>query len=210
MKNAIQLQSAKSTTGNRRGIATIWMILLIPVFFTLFGVMIDIARVWVAQIELKTALDAAVLSGVKTWADGGNTVANRAAARDDTLVAADANTVVGLDSANPSFAVALTLDRNETLGGDANDNTSPNGEVVLGSLMSTGGGTSFTFCSNTSPGGADAFSVHARKTVAIFSIWKNLFGITVGQYNVSADSVAAYQAGEPRLVRVDVFSSACP
>lgn len=192
----------------RSGAITLWMILVIPCLFAMLALLADVSRLWLARIELTNALEAAALSGVKTWAEEGNSPANRSAARADALVAADANTVIGQSASAPADAVPVTLDANENPGADPNDNDSPDGELVLGALVESG--FVFTFCSNLPPGGGREFAVRTRKTVTVHSIWTSLFGGTVGPYHVTSNAVAAFRDGQPRIVHMEVFSDACP
>ncbi len=194
----------------RRGVITLIVILIFPVIMSLFGGMVDLARLWQARTELTTALDAAVLSGVKTWSEGGNSTANRSDARDDALEAAAANTVVGQNVNSPSTAEPVTLNANEGVGVDANDNASPDGELVLGALQTSGGGTIYTFCSNSSPGGSSSFAIRARKTVTVHSIWKELLGVNVASLSSTAESAGAILAGAAEHLHVQVISSTCP
>ncbi|MBI1310787.1 hypothetical protein GC176_05715 [bacterium] len=204
------LNTDQQTARVRRGISTLWVLLTAPAIFIFFAVAVDVARLWHARSELKAALDAAALSGVKSWAEGGNSIANRAAARDAALVAADANQVVGIDGNNPSFAVDVPLDRNETVGGDSNDNTSPDGEVVLGAVTTNGGGANYRFCSNLMPASTEEYGILAQKTIDVYSIWTGLFGVTVGPYSVRCSTAARYEVCNPRLVHLNEVSSACP
>lgn len=211
----MQFHRSRSNSDNlaadrRRGIATMWVLLTAPVILIFFAVAVDVARMWHARSELKSALEAAVLSGVKTWAEGGDSAANRVAARDAALDAADANQVVGLDGSNPSFAVDVPLDRNEMPGADANDNASPQGELVLGAVDTINGGTDYRFCSNLSPLAADQFGVLARKTVSVYSIWTGFFGVPAGSYAVTCSAAARYENCNPRLVSLLEVSGTCP
>ena len=118
---------------SRRGISTIWMIVALPAVMTVFVMVVDIGHVWLARNELKSALDAAALSTVKTWGEGGST----ANARGDGNDAMSTNTVLG---------TAITLNTAE--GGCTNGNVASTGEIVLGTI--TDSGTINTFdCTGT-------------------------------------------------------------
>lgn len=109
----------RAPAGSRRGISTIWVILLLPVLAVGMVVLTDVANLWLSHIELKSALDAAALSGVKSWGEGSSTLQ----ARLDAAAAYSSNTIRGQ---------VWPLDVNE--GGCANGNVSGNGEIVLGSI----------------------------------------------------------------------------
>lgn len=66
-------------TTHRRGSATIWLIVVLPVLLVLFCFVINIAQQWLARVELENALEAAALAAVKQWGDanGGDTLIPR-------------------------------------------------------------------------------------------------------------------------------------
>jgi len=208
MNRVPQYESRHSVQSARPGFVLLWVIVAIPAIVFLMGAVVDISRVWIARIELTNALEAAALSGVKTWGEAGtNDSGARANARGDAVIAAAANTVIGqhpyADSPNPTSpaeAVVVTLDPNGENGG-ANGNTLSTGELVLGQLTPSGSG--FSFNANTVPG-QNEFGVRAYKTMRIYSIWKPMFGIPLGPYTITADAVALYDDtnGQPRIVHV--------
>lgn len=63
----------------RRGIATLWVILTTPVLLFRLALVVDIAHLWSARVELENSLEAAALAAVKEWgdADGGSTLIPR-------------------------------------------------------------------------------------------------------------------------------------
>ncbi|MBD3672514.1 MAG: hypothetical protein HUJ26_03210 [Planctomycetaceae bacterium] len=116
-----------SAASDRRGIATLWLILGFPVFLLLFGVLIEIANLWLARVELKNALDAVSLAAVQHWAETAapNNPADTLPARQVGVSYANANDVVG---------VPLALDDNFLLGGVPNQNASCTGDLVFGAV----------------------------------------------------------------------------
>jgi Flp pilus assembly protein TadG len=64
---------------SRRGSATIWLIVTLPVLLILFCFVLNIAQQWLARVELENALEAAALAAVKEWGDanGGDTLIPR-------------------------------------------------------------------------------------------------------------------------------------
>lgn len=57
----------RSNRVSRNGISTLWVILGIPLFLTLLLFTVDIANLWLAQIELENGLEAAALAAAKHW-----------------------------------------------------------------------------------------------------------------------------------------------
>lgn len=136
---------APQVHSSRRGIATIWVLASMPVILTLLVMIVDGGNLWVARTELKNALDAGALSGVKTWGEGGSTLQSRLDAQD----AFHTNTILGTQ---------YSLSTVE--GGCTNGNPSPSAaaEILLGTISDGAGG--FTFDCGGSPGCVvGAFSV---------------------------------------------------
>ena len=63
----------------RRGISALWFVLSVPIFLILLAVVLNIANLWLARVELENAMEAAALAAVKEWGDagGGSTVTPR-------------------------------------------------------------------------------------------------------------------------------------
>jgi Flp pilus assembly protein TadG len=57
----------------RRGISAMWMIVTLPVLLTLSCLVIDVANIWLARVELENSLEASALASVKEWAETGST-----------------------------------------------------------------------------------------------------------------------------------------
>src|SRR5262245_34502687 len=64
---------------NRRGSATLWLIIWLPCLLALFVTLVGVANLWLARVELENALESAALAAVKQWGDasGGNTLIPR-------------------------------------------------------------------------------------------------------------------------------------
>lgn len=132
---AASSRHAPSFPSSRRGIATIWVLASMPVMLTLLVMLVDAGNLWVARAELKNALDAAALSGVKTWGQGSSTLQARLDAHD----AFNTNTILGTQYS------LLTAE-----GGCTNGNPSPSAtaEILLGTISD--GVSGFTFdCQGT-------------------------------------------------------------
>jgi len=63
----------------RKGISALWVILTIPVFLILLAVVLNIANLWLARVDLENSLEAAALAAVQEWGrtNGGSTVIPR-------------------------------------------------------------------------------------------------------------------------------------
>lgn len=77
----------------RRGSATLWLIICLPCLLTLFCVLVGVANLWLARVELENSLEAAALAAVKHWGEtgGGSTLE----AREAGVAYAEANIVRG-------------------------------------------------------------------------------------------------------------------
>jgi Flp pilus assembly protein TadG len=100
----------------RRGVATLWLILFLPVFLVALCVVVDVGTIWLARAELEDGLEAAAIAGVVVW----NTTANAANADLAAINLAAANAVQG---------VAITLVAGEIDAGGVPANQT-NGFVV--------------------------------------------------------------------------------
>lgn len=130
----------------RRGIATIWVILSLPVALILLITVVEIGNLWTARTELQTNLEAAALAGVKTWGDESEALSM--AMNPHPTPGAIAVTGAARDAAISTFAVNsvngqfFSLSRNETDDSDDQtgyDNTSCTGDIILGGFPTAGG-----------------------------------------------------------------------
>lgn len=127
------MNSAKwshSPTNIRRGSATIWLIVTLPVLLILFCFVVNVAQQWLARVELESALEAAALAAVKEWGDAGG---------GDTLIARE----VGMEYAalNRTRGFRLQIADNYDADGGVNQNAQcdvernpPGGNLVFGSI----------------------------------------------------------------------------
>lgn len=172
---------------HRRGVATMYLIIALPVLLLLFAIVTDIGHLWLARIELKTATEAGALAGAQRFTQADTTDA-RLAARTYT----EANTVRG-----QSFQPVL----NQANSGSTNTNQNEdiNGEIVLGAAGLGGG--NFTFDPNTEPDPGSGLNAAARVrlTVTIPSLWNSMFGVPLGPYSITAQAHAQNDNGVPRL-----------
>jgi len=116
----------RRTLRPRRGVTTLWLLLLLPLFFILFCFVVEIGNLWLARAELEDALEAAALAAVKEWGDagGGSTVIPR----DIGVEYATANTVRNRSvTIAPNYNVLIA----------PNENNDCNGNLVFGAFTST-------------------------------------------------------------------------
>lgn len=87
------MQRRSDYSSRRRGSATMWLVIWLPCLLTLFCVLLGVANLWLARVELENSLEAAALAAVKHWgqAGGGSTLE----ARDVGVAYATANIVRG-------------------------------------------------------------------------------------------------------------------
>jgi hypothetical protein len=160
--------------------------LILLVFIT------DYANLSVARIEAEDALEAAALAAVKQWQDQGNTSSHRMQARRAAVSYAAANTILGRQ-------VGLLPNQSQGGGGDVNDNASPIGNIVLGTIRLHRGRLHFD--PSTAPG-PDGFGVRVQAVIPVRSLWGALGSNTFGPYEVSVHATALKRNGsDPQLVR---------
>ncbi len=117
---------------NRRGSATIWLIVVLPVLLVLFCFVINIAQQWLARVELENALETAALAAVKEWGDANG---------GDTLIPRE----VGIEYANLNrmrgFRVQIADNYDPVTGGvnqnklcDVVKGPPPDGNLIFGSV----------------------------------------------------------------------------
>ncbi|MDA0833584.1 MAG: pilus assembly protein TadG-related protein, partial [Planctomycetota bacterium] len=124
----------RGKTHTRRGIAAMWVLLTVPLLLTAFVVMFNAGNLWLASYEAQKAYEAGALAAVQQWGENPNNAANRLIARNRGVDLAQANTAMG-------NAIAIPDNNDGT--NDVNDNDSPDGFIVLGTLRSAVGGYEF-------------------------------------------------------------------
>mgnify|MGYP002635338696 CR=1 FL=1 len=80
---------------SRRGVATIWVVGFGPALLGLLVLVTEISSLWLARIELETAVEAGALACVKVWGGSADTSPNRDTAAAAGVSFAQANTVLG-------------------------------------------------------------------------------------------------------------------
>lgn len=178
----------------RRGIAGLWLLVMVPALVGVLLFIIDVAVIWQAQGEAQTAVEAAALAAVREYANGNPSYDSDT--RDAAVQYAAANTAGVGQPLLPSVYV------------DSNLGNAASGDVVLGEI--TGAGP-YTFDSNAPPTGCTPgrrLAVMVRTEHQVDSLILSTFlGRPVGTYYVQARAVAQYEcsAGEPRLIQVSAY-----
>lgn len=192
--------TSRRLASRRSGFAVWWLILLVPVLFALFCVVVDLARVWLARIELTNGLESAALAGAQAWGPaGGDTLAARRVAVDF----ADSNTVLG----NP-----LQFQTNyDGTSGRPNQNATCDGDLVFGGI--TNNAPPFVFNADAlgvSCSGGISPAVRASRTVTVPSSW-NFFGLNVGPYSITSNSTAIFDCPTQsiRLIHIEPANFLC-
>lgn len=190
----------------RRGISIVWLIVWLPVLMVLSSLVIDVANVWLARVELENGLEAAALAAVKDWAENSDNLQ----ARQVGVAYAAFNKVRGKP---------IVIGPNHSAGGGLNENdacaitagTPPTGNLIFGSVE---GDDPVTFnagaqpdCNATPP---RPFAVRAQAQVAVPTLWASLLGDCVGPHCITVRTTAVYAcpSGPPRLIAPDVYT--CP
>ncbi|WP_339735387.1 pilus assembly protein TadG-related protein [uncultured Gimesia sp.] len=123
-----RIHSNSEVHQKRRGIAILWLIIWGSLFLTFFCVVLEIATLWQAQVEVQNALDSAALAAVKEWGEGGT---------GPTQIPRNAG--VAYTEANPILGVVFTPSTNYTtpVAGNPNGNASNTGNFVFGAIDTT-------------------------------------------------------------------------
>lgn len=142
---------------DRRGFSTLWLILTLPIFLTLFAFVFEMGHLWLARVELENGLESAALAAVQTWAESGST--DTAAPRQIAAAYAANNTVRG-------FPLVLGLNYDSAAGSDnPNQNltcsatvylpggaTAPEGNLIFGAIVRNDPNCPLTFNAGIRPG----------------------------------------------------------
>jgi hypothetical protein len=188
----------------RRGLAIAWLLIWGTVFLTMLGLAVEIGNIYLAQSELETALESAALAGAKAWYDRRelpDAAIARLEARDYAVAYAEAN----LSSGQP-----VALDHNDSPPtSPPNDNTSCNGDIVLGAITGTAP-DGLLFDAGAVPDlDVGGFGVWIQKRFPVTSLCQQLFHLPLGPFHVSAEVTAVCEgSGTPQLVRIKTFT--CP
>lgn len=117
-----------SSVDVRRGFSSLWLILSLPIFLTLFAFVFEMGHLWVARVELENGLEAAALAAVQDWAESGST--DTFTSRQVGAAYASMNTVRG-------FPLVLGLNHDPAAGAG-----NPNQNLTCSATVYQPGGTS--------------------------------------------------------------------
>lgn len=110
----------------RRGAATLWLLLVLPVLLILLCFVVEMGNVWLARAELEDSLESAALAAVKEWGDanGGSTFLPRRVG----VHYAASNSVSGSPGG---------ITNNYNVANSPNENANCNGDLVFGAVTDT-------------------------------------------------------------------------
>jgi hypothetical protein len=183
----------------------LWLVIWLPCLLTLFCVLVGVANLWLARVELENSLESAALAAAKHWgaADGGDTEE----ARDVGVAFAAANIVRGnVVAIGPNY---------DPVGGGPNDNDDclpARGNLVFGAIDDSDP-DNIVFDAGAAPspcgGGSLKYGVRAQASLPVQPLNLGFLG-TLTQYGIQAKATAQYDCatGRVKLIRIDTFL--CP
>jgi hypothetical protein len=162
----------------RRGVATLWLILMLPVLLILLCLVVEITNLWLARLELEDGLESSALAAVQEWGESGG-IGGTLGPRNIGIEFASENTVRG----NP-----IVLTNNYDPGSLPNENaatTGPTADLVFGAITQTS--PTVIFNANAGPGGSlgpvalDATNLLPPSAAANDTFWGVNFKSAAGQ-----------------------------
>ncbi|NMC20584.1 MAG: pilus assembly protein [Thermogutta sp.] len=211
---------------DRSGFSTLWLILTLPIFLTLFAFVFEMGHMWVARVELENGLESAALAAVRSWAESGSS---------DTYLPRQVGAAYAANNTVRSYPLVLGLNHDPAAGPDnPNQNltctatvyspvgaVSPEGNLIFGAILTDDPNCPLTFNAGIRPScgqsyveiggsGGTEYAVRAQAVMEVPSPICRLFGLAMPAYRITAFTIAAYSCAErrPRLVRVDQYI--CP
>ncbi|WP_339688100.1 pilus assembly protein TadG-related protein [Gimesia maris] len=124
----MRIHSKSTFQENRRGIAILWLILWGSFLMVFFCVVLEVATLWQAQVEINNAMDSAALAAVGDWGVSG--IGSTEIPR---------NVGVAYTASNPILGVAYSPQTNygTASGSNPNANASNTGNFVFGAIDTT-------------------------------------------------------------------------
>lgn len=203
--------------GNNRGIAVIYIALLIVPLVAFAGLAIDIGYMYVAKSQLQNAADAAALAGAAVLSEGSKST-NQPVARNEAWKIACNNKMV--PSGSPVFLVSNSANCSSPPTDLNNTNNDPDGDIILGHWDPI---TGFTPGDNIAY--VNAVKVVARRTsdtpvsnvkigsnpVSIFfgKIFQLISGGGTGWPTLNASAQAIAVRSNPPMVNLTLCTSSC-
>jgi hypothetical protein len=207
----------------RRGSATLWLVIWLPCLLVLFCVLVGVANLWLARVELENALEAAALAAVKEWGDqcGGDTCASRNVG----VAYAAANTVRGRPleihanyaghdfsshGTGPFHLATNSHSHNPNQNAQCRLDGDCRGILIFGAIRGDSdcpGDVTFHAGLRPKCQRGRRYGVRAEANIALSPLGGVPFVGRVTQYRVQAKATAEYdcETGRVRLVRVDQF-----
>lgn len=142
---------------DRSGFSTLWLILTLPIFLTLFAFVFEMGHLWVARVELENGLESAALAAVQSWAESGGT---------DTYMPRQTGAAYAASNTVRSFPLVLGLNY-DPAAGPANPNQNltctatvfrpggtvlPEGNLIFGAIVTDDPNCPLTFNAGIRPG----------------------------------------------------------
>ena len=207
-------------TGNKRGIALVFVVLLLVVLFAFVGLAIDIGYMYVAKTQLQNAADAGALAGAAVLNESSKST-DQPAARNEAWKISCNNKMV--PSGSRVFLVSDSADCSSPPTDLNNTTNDPDGDIILGHWDTSTGFTPGQTLNNTTY--INAVKVIARRTsapaVSNVKIGNNPVSIFFGKIlsllpgggsgwttmNASAQSIAV--RNNPPLVNLTLCTSSC-
>jgi uncharacterized membrane protein len=157
-----------SRASRRSGAAALWTLIVVPALVGGLLFVADAGRIWLARIELQSALEGAALAGVQTYRATGN--------------ASQARTVTQQYAAgNLAGGVPVTLALN---GGNV-----ATGNILSGSITGADANLQFNLSGNPNCGATD-FGIGAQAAHPFPSLFASFLGQTFGPYTVRGRAFA--------------------
>lgn len=203
MKTSRKAPENTATSRNRRGVITLWMIAVLPVFVVMLVVVIEVGNLWTARIQLKNALESAAMAGAYQWGNRGNP--DTTPARGIANRFAEANVINGR-SVDLQLIDANLNDNRPNTNNDTgvliinNNNVTRDGVLVFGAITSAApSGYVFDTSVTSRCVGNPAIAVRAQATVSVPSITEELFGVTLMSFNVTARADVFFDCATQRI-----------
>jgi hypothetical protein len=140
----------------RRGIATLWIILVLPAMFLMICYAVESGRLYLARQQLQTALESAALASVKDWCDSRCDEGTQPA-RECGLAFALANDILG---------TPLSIDLNFDSSDRPNENANCEGNLLFGTITETDPEVVFDTSKRAGCGRLDGPNAHATMKIS--------------------------------------------
>lgn len=193
--SSAQATAARARTRRRprrRGISIFWVLLFVPVFVILLGIVVNVANLWLARVELENGLESAALAAVKEWVENGPQTDN---ARLAGVRYAAANCVRGrpldicgnlgsVSGTNPNANYTCCVGKEDLCTG-----ADPSGNLIFGAITTDDPNCPITFNAGLEPGcGGGSGTVLLDTLASLDSDHHNQWGIAfIGGVGVPSD-----------------------